>query len=49
MSIRSKGRRKIIVNGNVVSVSATELEEASFLLIEADEKDFSFEHINIMP
>lgn len=35
------------VKQNVVSVSASGLEGASFLLIELNEKDFSFEHINI--
>ena len=35
------------VNGNVVSVSASGLEGASYLLIEVDEDNISFEHINI--
>ncbi|MCR5730444.1 MAG: metallophosphoesterase [Ruminococcus sp.] len=35
------------VNGNVVSVSATGLEGASYLMIEVDEKNVSFEHISL--
>lgn len=35
------------VNGNVVSVSASGLEGASYLLIEMNEYDVTFEHINI--
>lgn len=35
------------VKGNVVSVSASGLEGASYLLIEANEDDVSFEHISI--
>ena len=37
------------VKGNVVSVSATGLEGASYLLIEADKHAVSFRHINIDP
>lgn len=35
------------VNGNVVSVSASGLEGASFLLIDVNEDSLSFEHIDI--
>lgn len=35
------------VNGNVVSVSASGLEEASYLIIEADENAVTYEHISI--
>ena len=35
------------VKGNVVSVSASGLEGASYLLIEDTAKDVRFEHINI--
>lgn len=35
------------VKGNVVSVSASGLEGASYLLIEVNEDDVSFEHISI--
>lgn len=35
------------VKGNVVSVSASGLEGASYLLIEVNEADVSFEHISI--
>lgn len=35
------------VKGNVVSVSASGLEEASFLIIEVSENELSFEHISI--
>ena len=35
------------VKGNVVSVSATGLEGASYLLIEADEDSLTFEHITL--
>lgn len=35
------------VKGNVVSVSATGLEGASYLLIEADQNAVSFQHINL--
>lgn len=36
------------VKGNVVAVSATGLEGASYLLIEADQNAVSFQHINIL-
>ena len=35
------------IKGNVVSVSASGLEGASYLLIEDSEEEVSFEHINI--
>ncbi len=35
------------VNGNVVSVSASGLERASYLIIEADENAVTYEHISI--
>ena len=35
------------VKGNVVSVSASGLEGASYLLIETDEAKVSFEHISL--
>lgn len=38
---------KNFVNGNVVSVSASGLERASYLLIEVNENAVSFEHISI--
>ena len=38
---------KNFVKGNVVSVSASGLEGASYLLIEVNEDDVSFEHISI--
>lgn len=36
------------VKGNVVSVSASGLEGASFLIIEVSENELSFEHISIV-
>ncbi len=36
------------VKGNVVAVSATGLENPSFLLIEVNEEELHFEHINII-
>ena len=36
-----------LVKGNVVSVSASELEGVSYLLIEANENTVDFEHISI--
>lgn len=36
------------VKGNVVSVSATGLEGASYLLIEADQEAVHFQHINLL-
>lgn len=38
---------KNFVKGNVVSVSASGLDGASYLLIEANEDDVSFEHIGV--
>ena len=38
---------KNFVKGNVASVSASGLEEASYLLIEANNDTVSFEHISI--
>jgi hypothetical protein len=36
------------VKGNVVSVSAAGLEDASFLVIEADADGVAFEHIPVL-